>query len=91
MSAGNGVGELKLVENQLVNENRCFDTYKRNWVGSPLELVLTFLLSFYERQPETDSHALLSNNLKQIGCATMESRSNGLVFQVIFIEARAPK
>ena len=47
--SGNAIAELKLTEAQVVIDFRCFDTYKKNWVGTALELVLTLLLVFYER------------------------------------------
>ena len=58
------VKELKTTENQLVSSHKCFDSYKRKWVGSALELVLTFLLGYYERQPDTATHSFLDSNLK---------------------------
>ena len=49
--SGGAVKELKTTEPVFEAENKCFDTFKRKWVGSALELVLTFLLAYYERQP----------------------------------------
>ena len=48
--SGNAVKELKTVEPSLTSEYKVFDTYKRKWTGSPLELVIVLLLSYYERQ-----------------------------------------
>ena len=83
--SGGAVKELATMAPQLTSSNKCFDTYKRKWVGGALELLLTFLLAYYERQKPTDTHSLLTPNLKEIGCSSLESRSSGLIFQVLFI------
>ena len=37
---GGAVNELKLTHAKTVQEMKCFDTFKKAWKGSPLELVL---------------------------------------------------
>ena len=86
--SGNAVKELKSLHPAFVGDNKCFDTFKRKWLGSALEIVLSFLLSYYERLGDTEVHSLLDENLKMLGCSTVESRQNGLIFQVLFVEAR---
>ena len=72
--------ELRTIDPSFVAENKCFDTFKRKWVGTALELVLTLLLAFYERQKEDAVHSFVDPNLKEIGVGSVESRSNGLIF-----------
>ena len=62
--SGNAISELKLTDAQVVINFKCFDTYKKNWVGTALELVLTLLLSFYERMADSEFHTLMEPNLK---------------------------
>ena len=83
---GGALNELTLVDANLVAQHKCYDTCKKKWVGSALECVLSFLLSYYERQPETAHHAFLDPTLLEIGCAELKSRSQGTFFQVLFIE-----
>ena len=71
---------MKVVEPNLVAGHKCYDTCKKKWVGSPLEIVLSFLLSYYERQPETAFHSFLDPKLLELGCAELKTRSNGTLF-----------
>ena len=88
--SSNAVKELKSLEPSFGANNKCFGTFKRKWLGSALEIVLSFLLSYYERLGENEVHSLLNGNLKMLGCSSIESRQNGLIFQVLFVEAKDP-
>ena len=46
---GGALDELKLVDANVVASRKCYDTCKKKWVGSALELVLSFLLGYYEK------------------------------------------
>ncbi len=51
---------------------KCFDAYKKGWKGSPLELVLTLLLKYYERQAATDTHSFIDKSLKEVGVGSLD-------------------
>ena len=55
-------------------------------MGTSLELLLNLLLTFYQRMDHSEYHSLINPKLQQLGFSSLQSKSNGLIVQVLLIE-----
>ena len=88
--AGGAVTEYKKqITRSSASDFELGDNLKKGWRGSPLELLLNILFTFYSNPSNQEyTHSLISPQLKAIGCALISSKRHGQLFQVLYLKER---